>query len=71
MIYELSDDQTIKFWKFWNCYDPDHVKILRDEYKLRVSTTWNRLWPSKGVLSSYVSSIEGDEKDILFFLMKL
>ena len=75
MIYELSGDQTIKFWKFWKSNEPGYVKVLndkvlRDEYNLIVFTKRRECPAVPGVLS-YVSSIEGDEKDILYLLMKL
>ena len=69
MIYELSSDQTIKFWKFCERIESDYISFLRDEYNLIVSSNWTQTLPDRCFYYKYL--IEGDEKDILYLLMKM
>ena len=63
---KLPNTVRMKSWKYWRDNDGQYATYegwARNEYKINVITSWNNF-------TSFSRTIEGDEKDLTYFLLR-
>ena len=68
MIKKIKLPHTVrgKSWSYWrdnDCKYATYEGWARNEYKINIITSWNKL-------TSFTLTIEGEEKDITYFLLR-